>query len=272
MTAGPLCLLWQMSNTFKMLLSPGLGGLNCSPLCHPARFLSTDKGTCEVSTFFVLTANLNKPSMYLTRIDHNNNLMSLETTFRIPEGCAFHQAHGQGRVVGFLIQEWPGRPGPLRAVIIHLDYPRFTMQCEVPPTHTVGGDLTVRTPPFLHALFLTWHNVVFWLHQWSICIPTGSLAIIFSTQSILSYEIPNFSTLFHNANLSSRGVPMWNLPGPDRVDERVRTYFFYMTGEALHDPSSTREFNVHFTRKSRFIQTDDTPPIERGCFIATHQY
>ena len=58
--------------------------------------------------------------MCLIRIDHHNGLMSRETTFPIPDNRTFHEVHGQGRVVGFLVQEWSS---PLRAVVIHLDYP-----------------------------------------------------------------------------------------------------------------------------------------------------
>ena len=101
---------------------------------------------------------MNKPSIYFIRIDHHNGLMSLETTFPIPEGCVFLQARGQGRVVGFLTWEWLRPP---RAVVIHLDYPGLTMEYEVPPSHTTGGHLTVSNPPLFHALCLTWHNVVF---------------------------------------------------------------------------------------------------------------
>ena len=87
---------------------------------------------------------MNKPRVYLIRIDHHNGLMNLETTLPIPEGCAFLQAHGQGRVVGFLTREWLR---PLRAAIIHLDYPGLTMEYEVPPSHTTGGPLSVSSPP-----------------------------------------------------------------------------------------------------------------------------
>ena len=58
-------------------------------------------------------------------------------------------------------------------------------------------------------------------------------------------------------------------PGPDRVDENVRIYSFDMTGEALHDPSSAREFNLHFICEGRLVQTGHPAFVERGCFVAT---
>ena len=92
--------------------------------------------------------------------------------------------------------------------------------------------------------------------------------MIYSTQHIFTYEIPNFSTLSHNTNLS-RGVPMRYWPGPDRVDENVRIYSFNTSGEALHDPSSAREFNLHFICGGRLVQTDHPTFVERGHFVAT---
>ena len=56
--------------------------------------------------------------------------MNLETTVPIPEGYRFLRAHGQGRVVGFLMQL--GRP--LRALIIRLDYPEVIMEFVIPST------------------------------------------------------------------------------------------------------------------------------------------
>ena len=66
--------------------------------------------------------------------------MSLATTFPIPEGCGPLEAHGQGRVVGFLI---PRPHGSLRAVVIHLDYPGVSMEFRIPPAYTVGVGPTV---------------------------------------------------------------------------------------------------------------------------------
>ena len=83
--------------------------------------------------------------MHLVRIDHHNDAMGLETTFPIPEGYRFLQAHGQGRVVGFLIQ----RPLELpRTVVIHLDYPGVSVVCDFPAE--VGS--TVSDLLFFHAL------------------------------------------------------------------------------------------------------------------------
>ena len=93
--------------------------------------------------------------MYLIRIDHHNGLMSRETTFPIPESRTFHEVHGLGRVVGFLVREWSR---PLRAVVIHLDCPGFTLEYEVPPAYTESG-VDVSNPPFLRPC-IAWHNVI----------------------------------------------------------------------------------------------------------------
>ena len=91
---------------------------------------------------------------------------------------------------------------------------------------------------------------------------------MYNTQHILAYEIPNFSTLSRNTNLS-RETPMWNWLGPDRVDEKVQFYLSYTTSEALHNPSYAQEFNLHFICEGRFVQTDDATLIELGPFVAT---
>ena len=78
--------------------------------------------------------------MYLLKVDHHNDAVSLETTFPIPEGYSFLQAHDQGRVVGFLIQR---PPEPPRAVVIHLDCPGVSMESEVPPAYTAEIGPTV---------------------------------------------------------------------------------------------------------------------------------
>ena len=85
--------------------------------------------------------------MHFIRIDHHNNVMNpLEATSLIPVGYSFLQAHGQGRVVGLLMR---GTPGPLRAVVIHLDYPGFTLEYEVPPAYIVDSGVAVSNlPPF----------------------------------------------------------------------------------------------------------------------------
>lgn len=72
--------------------------------------------------------------------------MSLETTFPIPEGFGFLRAHGQGRVVGFLIQK-PLEPP--RAVVIHLDYPGVIMESEVSPTYITGATAAVSNLPLI---------------------------------------------------------------------------------------------------------------------------
>lgn len=56
--------------------------------------------------------------MNVLKVDHHNDAMSLATTVEMPEGCGF-RAHGQGRVIGFLIR----RPGKLQMHVFHLDYP-----------------------------------------------------------------------------------------------------------------------------------------------------
>ena len=70
--------------------------------------------------------------------------MSLETTFPIPEGRSFLKAHGQGRVVGFLIWR-PGRPP--QAVVVHLDYLGVSVEPEIPPHHAVDPGVSNLTSP-----------------------------------------------------------------------------------------------------------------------------
>ena len=69
--------------------------------------------------------------------------MSLETSFPIPDGYGFRHAHGQGRVVGFLIQRFLEPP---RAVVIHLDYPGISMESKVSPPYATEAGSTVRIP------------------------------------------------------------------------------------------------------------------------------
>jgi len=79
------------------------------------------------------------------RIDHHNDVMSLEATVPVPEGYGFLQAHGQGRVVGLLIH---GLDGPPKALVIHLDYPGVIVEFVVsPPAGSNVSDI-----PFSDAL------------------------------------------------------------------------------------------------------------------------
>ena len=87
--------------------------------------------------------------MHLVNIDHYNDAIRLATTFSIPEGYNFLQAHGQGRVVGFLIQRPLESP---RAVVIHLDYPGVIMESEVSPAYSSEVGTTVSNLSFFRAL------------------------------------------------------------------------------------------------------------------------
>jgi len=91
------------------------------------------------------------PSVHLLRVDHHNDGMSLETTFPMPEGYSFVQAHGQGRVVGFLIQRPPELP---RTVVMHLDYPGVIIESEVSSAYTTQVQVgpTVSCLSFFRAL------------------------------------------------------------------------------------------------------------------------
>jgi len=94
-------------------------------------------------------------SIYLIRVDHHNGAMSLETTFPIPIGYRFIHAHGQGRVVGFLIKRLRGFPLP-QAVVIHLDHPGVSMVSEVSSDYDAG----VSNLPSPHATGVTEYKVV----------------------------------------------------------------------------------------------------------------
>ena len=84
----------------------------------------------------------------------------------------------------------------------------------------------------------------------------------------MAYEIPNSSTFSHNTDLS-HGEPTWSWPGPGRINEKVRPYLSYMTGEAPYDPSSAQELDLHFIYMDCFIQTDHSAFMEKGPFAAT---
>ena len=78
--------------------------------------------------------------MHLVKVDHHNGVMSLETTFPIPEGYRFLEAHGQGRAIGFLIQK---TRETTRATIIHLDYPGVSLEFKVSPAYADEAKLVV---------------------------------------------------------------------------------------------------------------------------------
>ena len=65
--------------------------------------------------------------MNVLRVDHHNDAMILAITVEIPEGCTF-QAHGQGRVIGFLIRG-PAESPKIR--VIHLNYPGVIVEFAV---------------------------------------------------------------------------------------------------------------------------------------------
>ena len=64
--------------------------------------------------------------------------MNLETTFTIPEEYGFIEAHGQGRVVGFLIKSPSNSQESPQAIIINLDYPGVSVKCKVPIIYDPG--------------------------------------------------------------------------------------------------------------------------------------
>ena len=89
--------------------------------------------------------------MHLVRVDNHNGAMSLETTFPIHRKYCFLEAHGQGRVVGLLIQ----RPfEPPRAIVLHLDYPGVSVEFEVSPTYAAEAGLTVSNVPSFRVLVI----------------------------------------------------------------------------------------------------------------------
>ena len=65
------------------------------------------------------------------------------TTFPIPEGCGSFEAHGQGRVVGFLTRKPHWSLWAVVIYVIHLDYPGVSMEFEIPPTYTAGAGSNV---------------------------------------------------------------------------------------------------------------------------------
>lgn len=54
--------------------------------------------------------------------------MSVETTLSLPGGPGSPKADGQGRVIGLLVQKLSG---PLRVIIIHLDYLGAILELEI---------------------------------------------------------------------------------------------------------------------------------------------
>jgi hypothetical protein len=55
--------------------------------------------------------------------------MNVTATFCLPQGADFPRFDGQGRVIGFLIQQFTE---PSRLVIIHLDHPGVTVVSDIP--------------------------------------------------------------------------------------------------------------------------------------------
>lgn len=83
--------------------------------------------------------------------------------------------------------------------------------------------------------------------MWSIYVPTESQVFVYHARHIFTFKTPNFSRLSPGVNLSNE-APMWYWPGPDleRIDQCAWTHVFYMAGDALYDPPSAREFNLHY--------------------------
>ncbi|KAF9653264.1 hypothetical protein BDM02DRAFT_3265514 [Thelephora ganbajun] len=176
-------------------------------------------------------------NVQILRIDRHKGYMSSETTFRLPDGYNFLHAHGQGRVVGFLIRRMPEPP---RAVVVHLDYPGVIMESEVSPTCALGTGPV----PYL----------------WNICIPTERLMILYNSRQILGCKIPNFSTLSLGVNPTS-ATPMWNWSGLEWFKIRVS----YMASEATYNPPSSQEFNLYYVcRRPNFKVITVTIPINTG--------
>ena len=53
---------------------------------------------------------------------------------------------------------------------------------------------------------------------------------------------------------TSRTAPKWDRPGPDQANENLWILVSYITGEALHDPPSVQEFNLHYVSQERVAQ------------------
>ena len=49
---------------------------------------------------------------------------------------------------------------------------------------------------------------------------------------------------------------MWCWPGPDRAYENIWIMVSYMTSEALYDPPSAQEFNLHYVCQERVAQAE----------------
>ena len=69
--------------------------------------------------------------------------------------------------------------------------------------------------------------------------------VVYNTRHILAYKIPDFSSLSLGVNLSDV-TPAHHWSGPDLTYEAARNMVLYTTSEALYDPPSTREFNLHY--------------------------
>jgi len=200
--------------------------------------------------------------MHLVRVDHHNGTMSLEATFPTPEGYGFAGAHGQGRVIGLLIGK---SRGSLRAIVLHLDHPGVSMEFELPPTYSANSG--VSDFPLL-MLFVSLIEYNFQYFQWNIYIPTQSQVIMYDTEHIIAYEVPNFSSVPSGVNRLGL-EPKWGWPGPDRLNWDIWMDLSYKTGEASYDPLSGQEFNLHyvcgpkFSRSELFVITV-TIPIDTG--------
>ena len=88
----------------------------------------------------------------ILRIDHHNGAISLETTFRLPEGCTLYEVDGQGRVIGFLVHS---RPTPPRVILVHLDHPGVIVEFDIPPTYELAESRRVSNVHTLHTIMLT---------------------------------------------------------------------------------------------------------------------
>jgi hypothetical protein len=81
--------------------------------------------------------------------------------------------------------------------------------------------------------------------------------IVYNTQHILACKISNFSRLSPGVNLANE-APMRYWPGldPEQVGDRSWIRVSYMTGEALYDPTTAQEFNLHYVCRERNPQSE----------------
>ena len=180
--------------------------------------------------------------------------MDLETNFSLPRRSDYTEVDGQGRLIGFVVQQ---PPEISRVVVIHLDHPGVTVEADILPTSTDTAVEEVSNSTFLRPH--RQNNVGFQHSLWKICMPAENLVIVYNHERIFGCKIPNFLDLSPGTHTTSVRST-WSWPGLVRSDEIVWDPGTY--SEAIYDPHSAREIDLYYVEAFASEVVTVTVPID----------